>query len=105
MGIRKNYRSLTALERDRFVQALFHVKSTGFIDQFAQIHAQHFFHNIHRSSQFLPWHREMLLRFDVRCGSSTPISQFPIGTPPSTVARLILCGTTAFWVSSIRLGV
>jgi len=64
MGIRKHYRSLTALERDRFVQALFHVKSTGFIDQFAQIHAQHFFHNIHRSSQFLPWHREMLLRFE-----------------------------------------
>ena len=64
MGIRKNYRSLTTPERDRFVQALFHVKATGVIDQFAQIHAQHFFHNIHRSSHFLPWHREMLLRVE-----------------------------------------
>jgi hypothetical protein len=64
MGIRKNYRSLTALERDRFVQALFHVKATGVIDQFAELHARHFFHNIHRSSQFLPWHREMLLRVE-----------------------------------------
>jgi hypothetical protein len=53
MGVRKNYRSLTAPERDRLVQALFHVKATGVIDQFAQLHAQHFFYNIHRSSHFL----------------------------------------------------
>ncbi|SFM73389.1 tyrosinase family protein [Nitrosomonas communis] len=64
IGIRKNYRSLTDVERDRFIQALFHVKSTGFIDEFARIHAEHFFMGIHRSSQFLPWHREMLLRFE-----------------------------------------
>jgi len=64
MGVRKNYRNLTDPERDRFVQALFHVKSTGFVDQFAEIHTRHFFHIIHRSSHFLPWHREMLLRFE-----------------------------------------
>ncbi len=64
MGVRKNYRNLTDVERDRFVQALFHVKSTGVVDQFAEIHERHFFHTIHRSSHFLPWHREMLLRFE-----------------------------------------
>jgi tyrosinase len=64
MGVRKNYRNLTDVERDRFVQALFHVKSTGLVDQFAEIHRRHFLMNIHRSSHFLPWHREMLLRFE-----------------------------------------
>jgi tyrosinase len=64
MGIRKNYGSLTNVERQRFVQALHHVKPTGVVDQFAQIHGTHFFHGIHVSSHFLPWHREMLLRFE-----------------------------------------
>jgi tyrosinase len=64
MGVRKNYRKLTDVERDRFVQALYHVKSTGLVDQFADVHATHFSHGIHRSSHFLPWHREFLLRFE-----------------------------------------
>ncbi|TXI22265.1 MAG: tyrosinase family protein [Nitrosomonas sp.] len=64
MGVRKNYRNLTDVERDRFLQALLNLKSTGIIDEFAQMHAQHFFMGIHRSSHFLPWHREMLLRFE-----------------------------------------
>lgn len=64
MGVRKNYRNLTDVERERFVQALYQLKSTGVVDQFAEIHARHFVHSIHRSSHFLPWHREMLLRFE-----------------------------------------
>jgi tyrosinase len=64
MGIRKNYRSLSNVERDRFVQALQHVKSNGIVDQFATLHATHFSHGIHRSSHFLPWHRELLRRFE-----------------------------------------
>ena len=35
MGVRKNYRNLTADERDRFVDAVKHVKSTGVVDHFA----------------------------------------------------------------------
>jgi tyrosinase len=66
MGVRKTYRNLTDQERNRFVQALFELKSNGTIDQFAQIHASHFDHGIHRSSHFLPWHREMILRFERR---------------------------------------
>src|SRR5215211_4219459 len=64
MGVRKDYRDLTADERDRFVRALRHVKSTGLIDRFAQMHARHFSMGIHRSSHFLPWHREMIRRFE-----------------------------------------
>ena len=66
MGVRKNYSSLilSDVERDRFIQALHSVKSTGFVDRFAEMHERHFFHGIHRSSHFLPWHREMLLRFE-----------------------------------------
>jgi hypothetical protein len=64
MGVRKNYRNLTDAERDRFVQALHHVKSTGVVDRFAEMHERHFTHGIHRSSHFLPWHREQLLRFE-----------------------------------------
>ena len=64
MGTRKNHRQLTDIERERFVQALYQVKETGLVDQFAQMHASHFSHGIHRSSHFLPWHRELLRRFE-----------------------------------------
>jgi tyrosinase len=64
MGVRKTYRDLTNQERTRFVDALFQLKRDGVIDRFANIHASHFGHLIHQSSHFLPWHREMLLRFE-----------------------------------------
>jgi len=60
---RKNYRDLTAAERDRFVGALHHVKATGVVDQFASDHDL-YFHSAHHSSHFLPWHREFLRRFE-----------------------------------------
>ena len=64
MSVRKSYRNLTGVERERFVNALHHVKNTGVVDQFAELHASHFGHGIHRSSHFLPWHREFLLLFE-----------------------------------------
>jgi len=64
MATRKNWRSLTSIERDRLVAGLHHVKSNGIVDQFARIHSAHFSHGIHRSSHFLPWHREFVLRFE-----------------------------------------
>lgn len=64
MRVRKNYRSLTTTERDRFVQALFQLKTNGTVDQFAADHAKHF-HHIHGTSFFLPWHREFIRRFEV----------------------------------------
>jgi hypothetical protein len=64
MGIRKNYRDLSLAERRIFVAALRHVKSTGLVDDFAAMHNSHFDHGIHRTSHFLPWHREFILRFE-----------------------------------------
>lgn len=64
MRCRKNYRDLTPAERDRFVQALYHVKGNGVVDQYAAEHDTHFSHNIHRSSHFLPWHRDFIRRFE-----------------------------------------
>lgn len=64
MRCRKNYRDLSPAERDRFVQALHHVKAAGIVDQFASEHEAHFSHGIHRSSHFLPWHREFIRRFE-----------------------------------------
>lgn len=64
MLCRKNYRDLTGVERDRFVQALFHLKSTGVVDQYANEHETFFHMGIHHTSHFLPWHRDFLRRFE-----------------------------------------
>jgi len=64
MRCRRNYRDLSPEERARFVQALYHVKATGVVDQFASEHETHFSHGIHQSSHFLPWHREFIRRFE-----------------------------------------
>lgn len=64
MGLRKNYRHLTVSERTRFIEALHHVKFWGVVGQFADLHESHFSHGIHRTSHFLAWHREFLLRFE-----------------------------------------
>jgi Common central domain of tyrosinase/Repeat of unknown function (DUF5648) len=77
MGVRKNYRNLTDVERQRFVQALYHVKSNGVIDQNANLHAAHFFHGIHVSSHFLPWHREFLRRFEAALQTFHPDVTIP----------------------------
>ncbi|MCC3243925.1 tyrosinase family protein [Methylocystis sp. WRRC1] len=47
------------------MDALRKVKADGVVDDFAETHATHFGHGIHRSSHFLPWHREFLLRFEI----------------------------------------
>jgi tyrosinase len=77
MRLRKNYRNLTDVERERFVQALFHVKDSGVIDQNAALHQTHFFHNIHVSSHFLPWHREFLHRFEASLQTFHPEVMIP----------------------------
>lgn len=64
MSCRKNYRDLTDVERDRYVQALYHVKATGVVDQLANEHATFFHQGIHGTSHFLPWHRDFLRRFE-----------------------------------------
>ena len=63
MRCRKDHRDLTPTERDQFVQALYHVKSAGIVDQFASDHEAHFSH-AHGNPDFLPWHREFVRRFE-----------------------------------------
>ncbi len=88
MPCRKNYRDLTPVERDRFVQALHHVKATGVVDQFASEHETHFNHGIHQSSHFLPWHRDFIRRFDDALRTYHPAVTLPywnsvVDTSPS----------------------
>src|SRR5687768_13697974 len=64
MRVRKNYRSLSPTERQEFIEALEQVKANGIVGQYASVHASHFGHSIHRSSHFLPWHREFIRRFE-----------------------------------------
>jgi tyrosinase len=61
---RKDHRALTQDEKTRLVTALRTLKSNGTIGRFASLHEHHFRMNIHLSPHFLPWHREMLLRFE-----------------------------------------
>jgi tyrosinase len=77
MAVRKNFRRLSEEERERFVRALYHVKETGLVDRFARMHETHFNHGIHRTSHFLPWHREMLLRFEAALRQHHPDISIP----------------------------
>lgn len=76
MGCRKDHRDLTPAERTRFVEALYHVKASGLVDQFASDHST-FFHEAHHSSHFLPWHREFLRRFEDALRSYDPDISLP----------------------------
>ena len=40
------------------------MKSNGVVDLFADLQAEHFHNGIHGNSHFLPWHREVVLRFE-----------------------------------------
>jgi hypothetical protein len=64
MRCRKNYRDLTTVEKDRFVQALHFVKAAGVVGAYADEHEMHFNHSIHFTSHFLPWHRDFVWRFE-----------------------------------------
>ena len=76
MPCRKDYRDLTKDERDRFVAALYHLKSTGVIDTFATEHADNF-GVAHGGSTFIPWHREFLRRFEDELRAYDPSLSIP----------------------------
>jgi tyrosinase len=65
MGLlRKKYNFMSDDQKNRFVNAIKKAEASGVVENFAQIHAQYFTAGIHRTSHFLPWHREMLYRFE-----------------------------------------
>jgi tyrosinase len=63
MGVRKNIRSLTAMEMQRFVSALIQLKASGTYDTYVAAH-MNAMHHAHRGPAFLPWHREFLRRLE-----------------------------------------
>ena len=63
MGCRKNATNLTPDERSRFVEAVLQLKQDGKYDQYAEIHAHSMAHG-HDNSAYLPWHRELIRRFE-----------------------------------------
>jgi hypothetical protein len=65
MGLlRKNYKGMSDDQKKNFVSALYTLRINGVVENFAQIHARYFTEGIHRTAHFLPWHREMLYRFE-----------------------------------------
>src|SRR5688572_17437150 len=62
--VRKNYKGMSDDQKKNFVSALYELKISGVVENFAQIHAKYFTAGIHRTAHFLPWHREMLYRFE-----------------------------------------
>jgi tyrosinase len=68
---------MTADQQQRLVSGLKALKQDGVIDRFADIHQRHFSMGIHRSSHFLPWHREMLRRFEAELHRHQPGIDLP----------------------------
>jgi tyrosinase len=65
MGLlRKNYNFMSDDQKKRFLTALYNLRQFGVVGKFADIHNTNFYQGIHGTSHFLPWHREMLLRFE-----------------------------------------
>jgi hypothetical protein len=63
MLCRKNQATLTAQEKSRFVAAVLTLKANGKYDQYVTDHRD-FAMGAHRGPAFLPWHRELLRRFE-----------------------------------------
>ena len=62
--IRKNYRELSNDEKQVFANALYALKQSGIIDEYANLHSQEFNQGIHNSEDFLPWHRWFIYYFE-----------------------------------------
>ncbi len=77
MACRKDHRALSTQERDRLVAGLHHLKGTGVVDAFADQHAT-LFGPIHGGSNFLPWHREFVRRFEDELRAFDPRITLPV---------------------------
>lgn len=100
MGLRKNYKFMSDDQRTRFVNALKTLKQKGVVENFAQIHATYFYSGIHVTSHFLPWHREMLYRFELelqKVDSSVTIPYWESPLDNNTLDKY-------FWTRSDFLG-
>lgn len=70
MGVRRNQKSLTSVERSRFVSAVTQMKAEGVYDQYVQWHLDAMGNMTtdpnfaHQGPAFLPWHRQFILLFE-----------------------------------------
>jgi tyrosinase len=66
MAIRKNQATLSAQEKNRFVQAVLALKANGTYDQYVRWHKDmNLTLSGHFGPAFFPWHREFLRRFEL----------------------------------------
>ncbi|KAI6169983.1 CBN-TYR-3 protein [Aphelenchoides bicaudatus] len=64
-AVRKEYRTLTDEERQRFHNAMWEIKRNGELDKLAKLYKQHAVASgAHEGPGFLPWHREFLKRVE-----------------------------------------
>jgi tyrosinase len=77
MGIRKNQATLTADEKARFIAAVLQLKANGTYDRYVRQHRDLFNEGIHRTSIFLPWHREFLRRLEQDLQAIDPTVNLP----------------------------
>ncbi|MGI0011147.1 MAG: tyrosinase family protein [Nitrosopumilaceae archaeon] len=80
MGVRKNQATLTAQEKQNFVNAVLALKANGTYDQFVQQHRDSMAMSnmwAHRGPAFLSWHREFLRRFELALQAVNPTVDLP----------------------------
>ncbi|CAJ0944888.1 unnamed protein product, partial [Mesorhabditis belari] len=77
-AIRKEYHTLTNVERNRYHAALKALKANGVYDTFAQFHYKAAFAvNAHNGPAFLLWHRELLKRYELELRKVDPLVALP----------------------------
>ncbi len=74
--IRKDHRSLTADEQNRFLNAFTQVNAMNALGPFVDIHANGI-HQMHGNPRFLPWHRVYLVRMEELLMSVDPTVCLP----------------------------
>ncbi|KAJ3229658.1 hypothetical protein HDU81_005192 [Chytriomyces hyalinus] len=97
---RKEWRDLSVAEKESFINALNVVRENGKYAQYVKVHAQ-YLQSIHGRPLFLPWHREMLRRFEDELRKVDPSVTLPYwdwsnegGNPINLNPQLFGAGST-----------